>query len=193
MIGMELMFLPLVLVLVGYFVLELWENRKVLIWEYDGDYVTVHKVSPKNASGNVIKLKGRTYVKGKIKPILFKGFLGTKRTGYIIYRDKVVPFNLDHVVGKDYPKISAEELNAIVEGSDIKNALISIKRSELKEGFFDLKLILGIVAGLGIGFIIASLLHPQPSTINAVLHLPNQTSVSPLQYVKTVGFVLLGL
>lgn len=183
-------FMPILLI--GGFALAFIKSRsKFIAWVYDNSEFKKYRLNKRNITEEFIFINKRAYLRKGTKPTVFKELFGMKSLGFIIYKDHVIPLDIEMIDSKDLPQLRPDELNSIVEGKDIVNALSTVKNLEGK--FVDAKLLAGIGIGLGLGIVISMMfLTQQPTSLNATLNLPLNQSAQAMQMLRTVGMVMLG-
>jgi len=165
-------------------------RSKFVAWVYDNAEFTKYRLKKNQITDDFIFINKRAYLRKDTKPTVFREMFGLKSLGFIIYKDHAIPLDIEMINSRELPFLSPDELNDIVEGKDITNALKTVNSLEGK--FVDSKLLAGIGIGLGIGIVFAMLfLTQQPTTLNATLNLPVNQTAQAMQMMRTVGGVLL--
>jgi len=164
-------------------------RSKYVAWVYDNAEFTKHRLGKKQINDDFIFINKRAYLRKDVKPTVFREMFGLKSLGFIIYKDHVVPLDIHMIDARKLPELKPDELNSVVEGKDIVNALSTVDSMSSK--FLDVKFLAGLALGVGLGIIISVLfLTPQPTTLNATLQIPQNQTTQALQMLKNVGMVM---
>lgn len=180
-------FVPILLVILAAYHFIRSRSRFVA-WVYDNAEFSKHRLGGKQVNDDFIFINNRAYLRKNVKPTVFRDSFGMKTLGFIIYKDHAVPLDIEMLEERELPFLTPDELNAVVEGKDIVNALKTVDNIDKK--FFDVKFLGGLALGIGIGIFVAVLfLTPNPTTLNATLSFPKNQTAQAMQMLKTVGML----
>lgn len=169
-------------------------SRKYTVFYHDGAQMSSRKVA-KNALRNGYLFMDKKAFKCAegVKPVTLVGQLGIRSLAFFVYKDHLVNMDLESIDSRKLNRLSPEELEMMLDGSDIKAALLTIKQLESsiwKDPKFWAGLGIGIAAGLLIGYM---LMTQQPQVIKATM-VVNSTAQNAVQLIKggAVQFLMIG-
>jgi hypothetical protein len=189
-IGAMIVSIPLVVL---YLVLN--NVRNFTVFYHDGAQMRIVKVAKKNVrEGFMFIGKNAIRLDKRVKPVPVVGQFGTKALAYFVYKDHCVNMDLEGIDLRKLNVMSPVELESMLDGSDIRAALVAIRQMDSKI-WSDPRFLAGLGIGLAVGVVVGfAIMSQQPQTVNATL-LVNSTKDGAVQLIKqggTAAFLMFG-